>query len=208
MAYTAQTWVDGNATYPLSAARMTNIENGLVAAAGVADLGQRSMTTATRDGLASPTTGTMIWNTTTSQYETYNGSAWVALVGAAWTAYTPTLTNTTAPITVARYNKVGRSVSFYVVLTLTGAQVTGLVGITLPVTAANQYGGEFTAVLEDTGTIIYTGAPYMATTGRIDVYALNAGTSYAAYTATSATIPHTWASTDRIILSGTYESAA
>lgn len=208
MAYTAQTWVDGNATYPLSAARMTNIENGLVAAASVADLGQRSLTTAQRDGLASPATGTMIWNTTTAQYETYNGSAWVAVVGAAWTAYTPTLTNTTAPITVARYNKVGRSVSFYVVLTLTGAQVSGLIGVSLPVTAAAASGGSFTALFEDTGTAFYASVAYQSTTTRVDLYASNAGSTYTALAAPTASVPHTWASTDVIRVSGVYEAAA
>lgn len=78
MAYTAQTWVDGNATYPLSAARMSNIENGLVAAAGIADVGHRALTTAQRDGLASVTAGTMIYNTTLGRIQVYNGSAWVA----------------------------------------------------------------------------------------------------------------------------------
>lgn len=208
MAYTAQTWVDGNATYPLSAARMTNIENGLVAAAQVADQGGRIMSTATRDGLASVTTGTEIYNTTTNAMEVWNGTAWITTAPGAWVSYTPTLTNCTSPITTAKYARNGRTVSFYVVLTLTGAQVSGLIGVSLPVTAAVAYGGSFTALFEDTGSLLYAAVPVQSITTRVDLYASNAGSTYTALTATSATIPHTWASTDVIRVSGVYEAAA
>lgn len=77
MAYTAQTWVDGNATYPLSAARMTNIENGVVAAAAVADAGHRILTTAQRDALGAVTVGTMIYNSTLGRIQVYFNGAWV-----------------------------------------------------------------------------------------------------------------------------------
>lgn len=80
MPYTAQTWVDGNTSYPLSAARMSNIENGLVAAAAIADIGHRAMTTATRDGLSSVTAGTMIYNTTVGALQVYNGTTWRTVI--------------------------------------------------------------------------------------------------------------------------------
>jgi hypothetical protein len=76
MAYTKQTWVDNNLSYPVSAARMTAIENGIEAAANVADQGHRILTTAQRDALGTVTTGTIIYNSTTSRFEFYNGSAW------------------------------------------------------------------------------------------------------------------------------------
>jgi hypothetical protein len=38
MAYTAQTWVDNNPAYPLSAARLSVMENGISAAFARADL--------------------------------------------------------------------------------------------------------------------------------------------------------------------------
>jgi hypothetical protein len=76
MPYAAQTWVDGNVSYPLSAARMGVIESGLVAAAAAADQGHRVMTTATRDGLSGVVTGTMIYNTTLSVLQVWNGAAW------------------------------------------------------------------------------------------------------------------------------------
>jgi len=208
MAYTAQTWVDGNATYPLSAARMTNIENGLVAAASVADQGGRIMSTATRDGLASVTTGTEIYNTTTGAMEVWNGSAWITTAPGAWVSYTPTLTNCTSPITAAKFARNGRTISFYVILTLTGAQVSGLIGVSLPVTAAVVAGGSYTTFFEDTGTAFYAGVAHQSTTTRVDLYATNAAGTYTAFAAPSATVPFTWAATDVIRVSGVYEAAA
>jgi hypothetical protein len=125
----------------------------------------------------------------------------------AWTAYTPTLTNTTAPITVARYVKIGKTVHFYVQLTLTGAQVSGLVGIALPPFAMlSTSAGNFDVKLIDAG-VVYAGIGVAGTTARVDCYALNAAGTYAVVTATSSTVPVTWATTDQIIVSGTYESA-
>jgi hypothetical protein len=124
-----------------------------------------------------------------------------------WTAYVPALTNTTSPITVARYSKTGKTVHFYVQLTLTGAQVSGLVGIALPPFAMlSTSSGTFEVKLIDAG-VVYAGVGVAGTTARVDCYALNAAGTYAVVTATSSTVPVTWATTDQIIVSGTYESA-
>jgi hypothetical protein len=124
----------------------------------------------------------------------------------AWTAYTPTLTNTTAPITVARYVKIGKIVHFYVALTLTGAQVTGLVGISLPPFAMlNVNSGNFDVKIFDAG-LPYPGMAVAGTTSRVDCYALLASGTYAAGAAFTNLIPFTWAATDQIVVSGTYES--
>lgn len=79
MPYSPQTWIDNNSSYPLSAARMNNIETGIQSAASVADQGHRILTTAQRDALGAVTVGTMIWNTTTQRYETYVNGAWVGM---------------------------------------------------------------------------------------------------------------------------------
>jgi hypothetical protein len=124
----------------------------------------------------------------------------------AWTAYTPTLTNTTAPITVARYVKIGKTVHFYVALTLTGAQVTGLPGITLPPFAMlSTNSGTFEVKLIDAG-LVYPGVGVAGTTSRIDCYVANAGGLYVQVLAPTNIVPFTWAATDQIIVSGTYES--
>jgi hypothetical protein len=125
---------------------------------------------------------------------------------AAWTAYTPALTNTTAPITVARYEQIGKTVHFYVVLTLTGAQVTGLIGIALPpVAMLSTSSGNFDVKLIDSG-VVYAGVGVAGATSRVDCYALNAAGTYAVVAATTSLIPFTWGAADQIIVSGTYES--
>lgn len=209
MPYSPQTWIDGNTSFPLSAARLSNIETGIQQAASVADQGHRILTTAQRDALGVVTTGTTIYNTTTGNVEIYSGAAWVtAEQMSAWSTYTPTLTNTTAPVTSARFAREGRVVHFAVVLTLTGAQVTGLIGITLPVAAVSVNTGDFTALLIDASPIAtFVGVAILGTTSRVDISAENAAGTYTSTTAPSATIPFTWATGDVIRLSGTYEAA-
>ena len=125
----------------------------------------------------------------------------------AWTAYTPTLTNTTSPITNARYVKIGNTVHFYVALTLTGAQVTGLVGISLPPFAMlNLNSGNFNVQVFDAG-LPYGCMGFAGTTSRVDCYVLRASGTYAAGDPFTNLIPFTWAATDKIVVSGTYESA-
>jgi hypothetical protein len=77
MAYTPQTWVDNNASYPLSAARMNTMESGIAAAASVADQGHMILTTAQRDALGAVTAGTTIYNSTLTRVQTYYDGAWV-----------------------------------------------------------------------------------------------------------------------------------
>jgi hypothetical protein len=77
MPYTPQTWVDNNASYPLSAARMNTIESGIQSAASVADQGHRILTTVQRDALTGVTTGTMIFNSTLGQTQIWTGSTWL-----------------------------------------------------------------------------------------------------------------------------------
>lgn len=76
MGYSPQTWIDNNASYPLSAARMGVIEQGISDAATIADQGHRILTTAQRDALTGVTAGTMIYNSTAQSVEVYNGTAW------------------------------------------------------------------------------------------------------------------------------------
>jgi hypothetical protein len=77
MAYTPQTWVDNNASYPLSAARMNTMESGISSAASVADQGHMILTTAERDALGAVTAGTTIYNSTLTRVQTYYAGAWV-----------------------------------------------------------------------------------------------------------------------------------
>jgi len=116
MAYSPQTWSDGNASYPVSAARMANIENGLQAAALVADQGVQLLTTTAKNAL-SPSTGWMVYDTTLSVFQFWNGSAWQSFAGdTGWIAisgYTNSWASNSGPgtsATVAAYRKTGNIV--------------------------------------------------------------------------------------------------
>lgn len=78
MPYSPQTWIDGNSSYPLSAARMGVIETGVQTAATIADQGHRILTTTQKTALGAVTTGTMVYDSTLNQLQVYDGSAWVA----------------------------------------------------------------------------------------------------------------------------------
>ena len=97
MAYTPQTWVDNNASYPLSAARMNTMESGISSAASVADQGHRILTTAERDALTGVTTGTTIYNSTLGQIQSWNGSAWIEVGNLSTTSGVPTVSNQIVP---------------------------------------------------------------------------------------------------------------
>jgi hypothetical protein len=153
-----------------------------------------------------PATATPITAASLNNIEAFLAS--ISTAADAWTSYTPTLTNCTSPITAAKYSQIGKTVGFYVVLTLTGAQVSGLVGISLPVTAAGVMRGGLEAVISDASpAALYPALAFMTTTTRVDVYAQNAGGTYLSGTATSSTIPVTFASGDVIYVAGQYEAA-
>lgn len=153
-----------------------------------------------------PSTATPITASALNNIEAF--LAGMSTIQDAWASWTPTLTNCTSPITAARYSQVGKTVEFYVVLTLTGAQVSGLVGVSLPVAASRIGSGEVQAVVSDASpaTLLPCFA-FMGTTSRVDIYAHNASGTYATATATSSSIPITFASGDVIYLAGTYEAA-
>lgn len=153
-----------------------------------------------------PSTATPVNAANLNNIEAFLAS--ISTAGDAWTSYTPTLTNSTSPITAAKYTQVGKTVAFYVVLTLTGAQVSGLVGVSLPVTAARVMAGEFSAVVSDASpAAFYPCLAFQATTSRVDIYAQNAAGTYLTNTATSSSVPITFASGDVIYLAGAYEAA-
>lgn len=149
MPYSPQTWVDGNASYPLSAARMSNIETGLQTAAGVADQGHRILTTVQRDALGAVTAGTMIYNSTLGELQIYAGSVWVTLYSSskpsaynsvARIAYTQRTTNyTVSSTTVAGATDV-----------FTGGGATGA-ALTWTAAGSTAYRVEFYAPVVQTG---------------------------------------------------------
>lgn len=138
-----------------------------------------------------------------------NTGAWGA--SWAWTSWAPTLTNLSGgTLNYALYTQVGKIIMYKFRYTLAGAGVAGLVGVSLPTT------GNVTAADMATGVVQFAdtsasarnyGYALFGTTSRIDLYANNAAGTYSTITATSSTVPFTWATTDIIDLSGYYETA-
>lgn len=134
----------------------------------------------------------------------------ITAMEAAWGTWTPTLsgfTLGTGSNTVARYNRVGKTIDFFLQVTLgTGGAVTGSITFTLPVTTAytTWKTGDVTAF--DSSAVTTQDLIGLCTSTTVmTVRAYN--TSATAYIATGATIPFTWAAGDILTVRGSYEAA-
>ena len=145
----------------------------------------------------------------------------MAAIGDARTSYTPTLTNVAVGTggnaeTTGKYVKAGRLVVFRVKLVLgtSGASVSGVIGISLPFTAAGPAAGynetaSFNGIFLDVGAALYPTLAIQETNDRINLFPINAAGTFATLgAATSSTVPFTWAAGDQIHLSGVYEAAS
>ena len=128
----------------------------------------------------------------------------------AYSAHTVTYTNVTLGngTSVARYTQFNKIVHYYGRFTLgTTSAITGQIGIDLPVNAntntfvmGNANMNDFGVATIDCG-VIYINADLAY------LYPLNAGTAYAQYAATSATVPFTWGNQDFFTWNLVYEAA-
>lgn len=135
-----------------------------------------------------------------------------ALTGiqAAWTSYTPTLTNVTLGngTLSGAYYQVGKTIHYRCLLTFgSTTTVSGSIQFALPTTAnSNQTAGNFPlgiSVMKGTNTV-YGWARLLAAANAIaPVYNATATTS----SDCTATAPYTWAATNIIFVQGVYESA-
>jgi hypothetical protein len=128
-----------------------------------------------------------------------------------WTTWTPTFTNFTLGngTLTARYQKIGKTVNYYLEVTLgSTSSVTGAIIFTYPITPVSaRQGGQGNATMGDSGVQGYIGAigGWSATQGFL--VALSTSGSYAGEAQTSATVPFTWTTNDFFFLSGTFEVA-
>jgi hypothetical protein len=95
-------------------------------------------------------------------------------------------------------------------LTYAGASpttsITGMISITAPATPATAYTTYETvgaAALVDNGVALYMGECVMSN-GGIEVRCINAAGTYAVWTATSGTVPFTWAASDKFTMDFSY----
>lgn len=132
----------------------------------------------------------------------------------AWEPYTPALVQATgtvtATVTYAAYFKIGRSVTFAVNLTVTGAGTAGgHVTVSLPVAAtASWVGMNFGAgiVYDVSANTVYPGTPQAITTTTVAMYPTTTAGSPSFLGARE--FAAALASGDIVRVSGTYESAA
>lgn len=143
------------------------------------------------------------------------GDAIDASVGSgllAWQSYTPTFTNFTlgtGTITLAKYAKLGKIVTVKLLITLGGSSaVTGRIGISLPVTAANDNLNRAVSIAGlIAGGVTATGFAALGTTTQVDLYALVANTTYVTNSNTASNIPGTWTTGNTFSTVFTYEAA-
>lgn len=147
MPYSPQTWIDGNSSYPLSAARMGVIETGIQTAQATAEAAPRIFANeAARDAaIPSPVEGSRAYLTAptipaatgsvtsipTGVQTVYNGSVWVCVTDVASTSVTSTTAAMTTSYAAAWTAGTGDTVTNSVTLvTGTTAIVSlGLVGL-------------------------------------------------------------------------------
>lgn len=122
------------------------------------------------------------------------------------TSYTPTFTGLTIGngTVSAKWVKIGAVIFDEIVITFgSTTAVTGAV-----IAAGLQPGSSSTpttafvgqATLQDSGSGYYSGVVRNASTTSIEVYAQTSNGAYVSAAALTATIPHTWATSDKIII--------
>lgn len=131
--------------------------------------------------------------------------------GGAWTAYTPTVTQS-GSVTVtnfrSRYARYGRLIIFTTSLTVTGSGTgSNAITVSLPVTAATSGIPIGSAVLFDnSGTTFYPGLTWLQSTTTASIF--NATTSASAQILGQAIFTAGLAVSDTINMSGMYEASS
>ena len=120
------------------------------------------------------------------------------------TSYTPTFTGLTLGngTVSAKYCKVGGVIVDEIVITFgSTTAVTGAVYITGMQAASTATGLISSTVnLHDNGNAYYAGAARQSSTTAVEVHAQTASGTYVSLASISATVPHTWAVSDQIIV--------
>ena len=132
-------------------------------------------------------------------------------IGEAAVSFTPTINNYTRGngTSVAYYMRVNKLVYVYVQETLgTTSAVLGALQLVLPITASRvsaiQRGR---SRIDDTGANIYWGTTDPDSASTVILFADLASGTYVAFAGITATVPMTWASTDKFTYSFVYEAA-
>ena len=132
-------------------------------------------------------------------------------IGEAGTTFTPTWTNYTRGngTTVAYYVRVNKLVYVYIEETLGATSSMGTnPTLTLPITSARtQAIAPSRCRIDDTGTQVFWGTTVPGSSSTVFVYADNSAGTYTSFAGISATVPMTWAATDKFAIAFVYEAA-
>ena len=126
----------------------------------------------------------------------------------AWTAYTPTLINITKGdgTLTAYYCRIGKTIHFKIKFVLGSTSAIGTTPVfSLPIGAASSDINS-SVVLSDANVGLYIGTLEQSVSNAIPK-AIGSSGNYTNFVGITATVPFTWASTDYIQISGTYEAA-
>jgi hypothetical protein len=174
-------------------------------------------TAARGSAIGTATEGMFTYLEDTDTYESYNGTDWVsALPMGAWTAFTPTWTGLTVGNGVynqSHYSLIGKTASFSIDFSFgSTSAITGSVTLTLPVILtrkSNFSTNVLYSYFEDSGTGDRLGFPIPNTSDSTKYLVgwANQGVNVITRASLSSTSPFTWATGDRIVITGTIEVA-
>ena len=129
-----------------------------------------------------------------------------------WTTWTPTWANLTVGdgTVVARYSQINKVIHMRVVVVFgSTTSISGSVTFALPVTASSTASttGHGVAQFGDAGSSQYLGVVRLATTTTAQLVVPNTSGTYPTFAGLSSTVPFTWANTDTIDVTLTYEAS-
>lgn len=132
-----------------------------------------------------------------------------------YSTWTPTWTGLTlgsGSTVVARFNRIGKDINFYIQVTLGTAPTVGDVYFSLPAPAHASFANTLQPVgnvlHEDVGSAWYYGpVSYYAPTNTCRVQVFSAGGTYAGEATLSSTVPFNWVAGDKMKIIGKYEAA-
>jgi hypothetical protein len=168
--------------------------------------------------LTTPVDGMLTYLEDSDTYESYTSGSWITVAdGTGWTTFTPTMTGLTIGNGVYNYSKykqIGKTVHVSVWFTFgSTSAITGDLTLEVPAgieriaatAPANCFGlfRDFNAGSNSLTAVF----PLSNNAAGFSLRASNASTTYLTSTALTSTIPFTWAVSDVILFSATYEVA-
>jgi hypothetical protein len=160
--------------------------------------------------ITSPVEGQLTYLLDVDRYESWSGSAWIQVITPGlWVSYTPTFTNFTLGngTVSAKYARIGRTLHVSILINLgSTSSITGRIIVGLPLAGNPNSEINYTILYEDTGTATIPGYGFLSA-NTLQLLVPTASGTYLGEASTSATIPFTWTTNDKIRIGATYETS-